>query len=507
MIKKIWFFFLIILSAIINITIITSAQNIWSTWDSPVLSGNLNSGEHLDCNDLFTLTGAQSWLVGYTNTYELLWNKKDFSAISEARFRIDWKIVENTGFTLQHTFTTTGSHTVWVQLTTPLCTWSSETQVSIFEKQILYIGNDTDFLNFWFEKELNKAGYLLTKNLTKKSDSIEAQDLSGLGSAETIIIHEKNFRSYLEKYIAIKKLSPTPLSKKIVIITDANKNLIKRSLSQYAQALESDQISIINPLHFLNFLSDLSLQKDYTQQGYTTEFNKTEDSGSKWMFVSFFVDKLLAGGFPLEMLGVLLSLTVVALIISFLRQIVGLSAYGVYWPLLFALTAHLLGLKITLILLLFAVITRLIMNGLNKTIYLLHNSKVSIWICVYLLVFLIGNFICSKLWIQIFEGRNMEILMITPLILMLIISEKIFPTFNLFQKKRRFSFFELTIVSALSYGILQRSRISTTLLSYPELLLVLLLINILVGRFLWLQLLELVRFMPLIRKYFEQEEE
>ena len=101
----------------------------------------------------------------------------------------------------------------------------------------------------------------------------------------------------------------------------------------------------------------------------------------------------------------------------------------------------------------------------------------------------------------------MEILMITPLILMLIISEKIFPTFNLFQKKRRFSFFELTIVSALSYGILQRSRISTTLLSYPELLLVLLLVNILVGRFLWLQLLELVRFMPLIRKYFEQEEE
>ena len=219
MIKKIWFFFLIILSAIINITIITSAQNIWSTWGSPVLSGNLNSGEHLDCNDLFTLTGAQSWLVGYTNTYELLWNKKDFSAISEARFKIDWKVIENTGFTLQHTFTTTGSHTVSVQLTTPLCTWSSETQVSIFEKQILYIGNDTDFLNFWFEEELNKAGYLLTKNLTKKSDSIEAQDLSALGSAETIIIHEKNFRSYLEKYIAIKKLSPTPLSKKIVIIT------------------------------------------------------------------------------------------------------------------------------------------------------------------------------------------------------------------------------------------------------------------------------------------------
>ena len=232
MMKKIWFLSLFLLWLVFNVLNISFAEPTGTTtW--PIIEGT-GTKTQLNCNDLFTLTGPTAWLLGYTTNYELLRTREDFSQISKTNFKIDWKTVENTGFTLQHTFTTTGSHTVWVQLTTPLCTWSSETQISIFEKQILYIGNDTDFLNFWFEEELNKAGYLLTKNLTKKSDSIETQDLSALGSAETIIIHEKNFRSYLEKYIAVKKLSPTPLSKKIVIITDANKNLIKRSLSQYA---------------------------------------------------------------------------------------------------------------------------------------------------------------------------------------------------------------------------------------------------------------------------------
>ncbi|MDO4714179.1 MAG: 7TM domain-containing protein [bacterium] len=63
------------------------------------------------------------------------------------------------------------------------------------------------------------------------------------------------------------------------------------------------------------------------------------------------------------------------------------------------------------------------------------------------------------------------------------------------------------MLTAISYGILEWSWISTTLLSYPELLLAILLINIIIGRFSGLQLLELIRFMPLIKKHLDQEEE
>lgn len=108
------------------------------------------------------------------------------------------------------------------------------------------------------------------------------------------------------------------------------------------------------------------------------------------MFLSYFVDELLKSGFPIQILGILLSLAVVALIISFLRQIVGLSVYGVYWPLLFALTGHLLGIQITLALLGIALLSNILMGFLNKRMYLLHSSKVSLAISVFLLVLLGG---------------------------------------------------------------------------------------------------------------------
>lgn len=45
------------------------------------------------------------------------------------------------------------------------------------------------------------------------------------------------------------------------------------------------------------------------------------------------------------------------------------------------------------------------------------------------------------------------------------------------------------------------------MLSYPEVLFGILIAIIVVGRFTGLQVLELIRFMPLIRKRFEDEEE
>lgn len=106
------------------------------------------------------------------------------------------------------------------------------------------------------------------------------------------------------------------------------------------------------------------------------------------MVLSYFVDELLKSGFSIQILGILLSLSVLALVISFLRQIVGLGVYGVYWSLLFALTGHLLGLKITLSLLGIALLSQLLMTLLNKRMYLLHSSKVSLAISVFLLVLL-----------------------------------------------------------------------------------------------------------------------
>jgi len=61
------------------------------------------------------------------------------------------------------------------------------------------------------------------------------------------------------------------------------------------------------------------------------------------------------------------------------------------------------------------------------------------------------------------------------------------------------------IVSAVVYGILSWDVLKQFLLSYPEIILIIFLLNIFVGRFTGLQLLEYIRFIPLLEKESENE--
>lgn len=451
------------------------------------------------------LSGTNTGLINQPLNYEAIVTGAEISSTYPIYFHLKGQTTKQETKTIDYTFTQTGSFKLQAELKTPDQNLKAEKKIQIFDKQILYIGEEHETFSFGFEEQLNTAGFLLKKlppNQAEESETNLAFSLSNI-----LIINEKNFQSYLEKYIAIKKASPTPLSKKIILLTNTNQTLLKRSLAQYASVLENDEISIISPLHFMNLLSDLSLHKAYQEQGYSTTFMRNNESWPKRMFLSYFVDELLKAGFPMQILGILLSLAVLALVISFLRQIVGLSVYGVAWPLLFALTLHLLGFKITLGLLIIAILTHILMRLLNKKLYLLHSSKVSLSICSFLIIFLSGYYRISKAWFQSFLLWKSELLMVFPIILMLLMSEKLFPSFKFWTKQRWIGILEFLIIIAVSYGILEWQIISNSLVSYPELLLVLLIINIIVGRFSGLQLLELIRFMPLIKRHLDQEEE
>jgi hypothetical protein len=60
------------------------------------------------------------------------------------------------------------------------------------------------------------------------------------------------------------------------------------------------------------------------------------------------VDNLISKGFPIELIATILLLTVGAVIVSIFRQIIGFSSFGIYSPLLFALSIAALGIPISL---------------------------------------------------------------------------------------------------------------------------------------------------------------
>jgi hypothetical protein len=83
-------------------------------------------------------------------------------------------------------------------------------------------------------------------------------------------------------------------------------------------------------------------------------------------------------------------ITLLVLVISTLRQIVGLSVFGVYQPLLFALTLFLIGRKATVFFIVIAVLTTLIVRVFSTYVHLLQSAKTSLLVCLYTLLLLLG---------------------------------------------------------------------------------------------------------------------
>lgn len=106
-----------------------------------------------------------------------------------------------------------------------------------------------------------------------------------------------------------------------MILTNDNPKLLKRRLSQYANLLASDTLYIVQPSDFLNLLSDISLNNEYLEKPYITTFSRDFKDSPQWMVFSYLVDLMLKNNFPIEILGILLSLAAIVLVISMLRQL------------------------------------------------------------------------------------------------------------------------------------------------------------------------------------------
>lgn len=97
---------------------------------------------------------------------------------------------------------------------------------------------------------------------------------------------------------------------------------------------------------------------------------------------------------------------------------------------------------------------------------------------------------------------------IFPMIFIILVSDKVFNDgFKIFSGGRRIAFMEFLLVSFGVFGLFYRTGLKHLLLAFPELLILIFFLNIAVGRFTGLQLLEYFRFMPLLKNSSGTEEE
>ncbi len=386
-----------------------------------------------------------------------------------------------------------------------------------YTNTIIYIGEQWDAFDLGFQQNLDKKRMLLQEIFISEKNFSEDEitnkimsNINEIQETNTLIINTSKFDVLLQLFDKIQDTNNLNLQDKtIYLITNSNKFFLKRTLAKYVQPLAISKVYTLSQDKFLNFLSSLSMGKITNNEEYITPFSLSFQETPKYLPISYIVDRLIAHGFPVELIAMFLVLSLGALIISMFRQLVGFSVFGIYSPLLFAVSMSILGVPLSLWLLIVWFITKLLIRLFTKKMYLLHNAKSALLIILYffilLLVFGFNSILkLNRIDISIFTNSYI----IFPILFITLVSDKVFNEgFKLFSKGRWVAFIEFLLVSFSVYGLLYRTGLKHLLLAFPEFIILIFLLNILVGRFTGLQLLEYFRFMPLLKNSSGAEEE
>ncbi len=208
-----------------------------------------------------------------------------------------------------------------------------------------------------------------------------------------------------------------------------------------------------------------------------------------WNLLSSLINLMLTKGVPGQTVILLLVLPVIAMILAFLKQIVGITTFGLYTPSIIALSFLALGWQIGVLFLCFIVATGYLTRTLMRRWRLLYIPKVAIILTVvsFTLLLLMG---ISAFFDVTFSRETIFILLI-----MSTLAESFL---NLKTEQGWTSAIlgigETIMAALLCVFIVQWTLFQSMILAYPELLLLTVVIDVILGRWTGLRLVEYFRF-------------
>ncbi len=213
-------------------------------------------------------------------------------------------------------------------------------------------------------------------------------------------------------------------------------------------------------------------------------------------FVSYGINYLINQGVSQDSLFLLLILPIVATIIAFGRQIVGLKAFGIYVPSIITLTFVVTKIKYGLVIFVVLLFTATIARIIAKRLRLLYLPRMAIVLTV--VAFAIFFMLIAASY---FDKGSFLALSIFPILVMIILTEKFVEAqIEQGQKTAIILTLETLFLALVSYYIVTWNTFETFIMAYPEVILLTLVLNIILGRFTGLRLREYFRFRKLFKK-------
>ncbi len=214
------------------------------------------------------------------------------------------------------------------------------------------------------------------------------------------------------------------------------------------------------------------------------------DNLSPTNIMAFLVQTSVKAGVPSRTVILILLLPMLATIIAFIRHVIGLPSIGMLVPVALSITLLSTGITAGLILLGTIIFGSTFARILLKRVRIMQLPKMA------LSMFIVSIFLFFTLTLSAMGGiLVVKQLSIFPVLLLILLSEQIIAV----QTER--SVQEMLIISMVTFAIgilgfllLSSNYLRNTILLYPEFILTLIPLNIVIGRYFGLRLMEYFRF-------------
>ncbi|MCD6149285.1 hypothetical protein J7J13_00680 [bacterium] len=215
--------------------------------------------------------------------------------------------------------------------------------------------------------------------------------------------------------------------------------------------------------------------------------------------ISPLINYFVSQGVPLETIILILMLPIIATMIAFFRQVVGIKAFGIYTPLIvtFAFLAMgVNGIKYGVIIFVSVIFIGMITRFILKKFRLLYLPRVAITLSVVAF---------SILTILVFGGTlhrtGLAAVSIFPLLIMIAIVEK-FVTAQIEKGSKTAILLavETLVISLIGYYLASWDILISVIVAYPYLVLFTLPINFVLGKWTGLRFAEYYRFREILKK-------
>ena len=288
-------------------------------------------------------------------------------------------------------------------------------------------------------------------------------------------------------------------NKTILVITEENIGTLGRIMQGNFNIIKPKQIIITRQYELKNFiiaLSDAEFLADLEKS--VSDYSLiNEESGriSVWNSISYLVSFMISKGIPSNTIVLLLMLPIIATIIAFLKQVIGITTFGLYTPSIITLSFLALGLKFGLAILIIIIISGAFVRTILERFHLLHIPRIAIVLTFSTLIILLTLALGTYLGIT-----SIASIAVFPMLIMTTLAEKFVSALG---GKGFYAAFllmlETTIVSLICYWVVEWHYLQNLILGHPEIILLLILFNYGLGRWTGLRLMEYVRFREVMK--------